>query len=361
MGGGIDSIEVHDNGTGISPDDLPLLFIKHATSKINSIEDLLITRSMGFRGEALYSIQAVSRVTVQSNAGSDGTSPGREITNHGEEAGKVKQVSCTRGTMVRVEDIFHNLPVRRKFLVSATGEWTHIKKVIAWKALAFRNIQFIVTNNGKKVFSTAGDGQFEQAFFTIYSKEDHFVTHAFKRELTDDIVVEVFHSPPEHFFTSRKYQLLFVNGRPISVSFFYSAVDNAIRRYVSPGRHPMVLVYLVIPPDMIDINIHPAKKEIRFHGQSRIYNAIMSAVEHSFSSQLERTLVNSSINTVLAKEATFQKRCSLSGNPGCREGLSAETHLTKVKFSMVISPGWIPVPVMFNRSNQNSLPRLLIH
>ncbi|MCG8571249.1 MAG: DNA mismatch repair endonuclease MutL [Spirochaetes bacterium] len=288
---GLEKIIVSDNGCGIEKDDLALALEKHSTSKIDSIDDLEKLVSMGFRGEALHSIKTVSKLALISNTDITGQSSGYQICSFDDQA--IQPVATKKGTKVIVEDVFYNIPVRKKFIKSSTSERNLIKKTIIAKSLAYTNIRFSFFQDNKLVLQTPGNDQFEDAFFFLYPKENKFQINHYSLQLSDYAKIDLYYSDYQVFFNNRNYQQIFVNQRPVSINFFYSAIDKGMRSWISPGRFPLIYVFLNIDPSMIDINIHPAKKEIRFFQQNEIYQYLLSTVEKAYSQ--------------LAKSDIFQK------------------------------------------------------
>ena len=289
--GGIDSIVVDDDGCGIHRDDLLLALTEHATSKIFDVDDIYNVTTMGFRGEALNSIKTVAHITITTNTDETGLSAGSSINN---DDYKVKSVPFKKGTMITVTDLFYNLPARRKFLKAKMTELNNVKKVLRDKALANLNIAFKFFNDGKLVFSTKGDGDFAAAFnsTTPNANDNGLDIHinSFIQRVSEDLCFTIYYSSPDVFFTSRKYQSLFVNNRPVSVPFYYAMIDTAVREYISPGRHALVYTFIDINPSQIDVNIHPAKKEINFAESSFVSSQLCYAIKLAMSQVLSRRI-----------------------------------------------------------------------
>lgn len=288
--GGLKKITVIDDGHGIEKNDLMIALSKHATSKINSVNDLLNLKTMGFRGEALHSIQTVSKITITSNTDITGKLPANKISNFGDNKDKIISVASKKGTKVEVEDVFYNIPVRKKFLKSVISEWNNIKKVVSDKAFSFLDISFKLYNNNIPVFFTNGKLDFEDIFFSIYKNEPSFHIHNFCKKISDDLSIEIYFSSHDVFFHNRKFQKLFVNQRAVMTNFFYLSIDSGIRNYISPGRYPLLFLYININPSLIDINIHPAKKEIKFLDQNRIFTEIHNVISEGLSNIINRDL-----------------------------------------------------------------------
>lgn len=288
--GGIEEICVRDNGCGMEKEDLATSILKHSTSKIETTEDLNNIQTMGFRGEALYSVNTVSKLTITSSTDESGQTPGYKICP--DNSFVPEPVPCRKGTKIEIEDLFYNLPARKKFLKSPTSELNSVKSIVYEKIFAKLNISYALYNDGKLLFRTNGDGNFENAFFAVYKLEDSFPINKFEyQSQSSPIKVTIYHSPADVFFQSRKYQTMYVNNRPISCPFFYSAISKGYSQYVSPNRHPLMFVFLETNPDLIDINIHPAKREVKFFDQSAVFNTIMQGTMAAFNSKIRRELL----------------------------------------------------------------------
>nr|HPO49858.1 DNA mismatch repair endonuclease MutL [Spirochaetota bacterium] len=262
-------------------------------SKIRSIGDLLNLSTMGFRGEALSSIETVSNFSITSNRRDRGDTPGYKLSNYGADKGIPIPVACKKGSKVEVLNLFYNLPARLKFVKSNITELNQIRKVITDKALAYKDISFSFYNDDKLVFKTLGDGDFKNAFFSINKNESPFDIFYYTEIINDDIKIDIYRSSCDIFFPTRKYQTLYVNNRPVNVNFFYPAIDNGMREYISVGRYPLVYFFIDINPSLIDINIHPAKKEIKFFNQSEIFLKIQNGISKAFSQIIKRDIFES--------------------------------------------------------------------
>ncbi len=294
--GGTKLIVVVDNGAGIDRADFDLILKKHATSKLYDIDDLNNIRTLGFRGEALYSIQTVSYFTIISNRDETGTKEGSKLSNFGDNKFKITSTGAIKGTRIEVADLFYNLPARKKFLKSNSIELNSVKQIVTLKALAHLSISFKLYNNDKLIFATSGDGDFEKAFFSIYKNENKFTIYKYEYKLSNSIDITLYHSSPDIFFDNRRFQELFVNSRNVNVGFFYSAISGGIKNFVSPNRYPLIFFFINIDPTLIDVNIHPAKKEIKFFNQSDIFLAIQSSVVKAFGNIVKRDLTDFNLN-----------------------------------------------------------------
>ncbi|MBN2544244.1 MAG: DNA mismatch repair endonuclease MutL [Spirochaetes bacterium] len=331
--GGIDKIIIADNGSGIDKDDIELAFSMHATSKIKNIDDLFKINSMGFRGEALHSIKTVSKITLTTNTDASGKLAGSRISNLKGKLDVIENVPFKKGTKVEISDLFYNLPARKKFLKSPVSEWNFIKKTVAAKALSNLNISFNLYHNNQRIFATMGDGNFTNAFFNIYGNENPFLINEEKIEINDDIKIHAYYTDPDVFFQNRKYMEIFVNKRPVWVNFFYAAVDSAYRSFLSPGRYPLVYLNLDIDPRLIDINIHPAKREIKFFDQNEIFKIIHDSLKHLLNKKLNRELINENYEIT---EQNNQLKFSFGIN---------ENDKNSKYFNEVLNTGYIKNPV----------------
>ncbi len=273
--GGKSYIRVTDNGCGIEKDDAEIAFRRHATSKIESARDLDAVETLGFRGEALASICAVSRVEMITRTKE--ARAGRRIAAEGSEILENIPAGCPEGTTVTVRDLFYNVPARRKFLSSDNSEARRITDMVSRIAMAYPNIRISFINNGKKVFVTQGKGNLLRNIISVYGSDlgrDLLPVHM-KR---DDFTVEGFVSIPVASAPSRSRQIFCVNGRIISSRVMEAGLEEAYREKLFTGRFPAGFIFLSMPPEKTDVNIHPTKKEIRFDDSLQVEEVIRDAV-----------------------------------------------------------------------------------
>ena len=199
-------------------------------------------------------------------------------------------VAARKGTKVEVNDIFYNTPVRRKFLKSAGTEFSYAKKIVQSKAFSDLGISFKLYNNDKLIFATDGKNRFEEMFFSFNNEEKKFNIHSYDKIFNEGLKIKIFHSSSDVFFPTRKHQMLFVNSRPVTVAFFYSALDAGYRNYISPGRFPLIYIYLDINSNEIDVNVHPAKKEIKFLNQELIFICLKKTVDEAMNKIFKREI-----------------------------------------------------------------------
>ncbi len=275
--GGVEFIRVVDNGAGIPAEEVRLAFYRHATSKLDSPEQLDHVATMGFRGEALPSIAAVSHVTVQTRPHAE-TAGFRLVLKWGEAVGSGRE-GCAPGTALEVSQLFGNQPARRKFLRSAQSETARVQELVSRYALAFPEIRFRLVNDGRASLSTPGSGQPREALLAVYGSqvaENMLEIHAEDPET--GYAVEGFAAAPSVSRANRTYMTFFVNRRLIQSRMLSFAVEEAYAGLLQTKRYPVAAINLVMPYDEVDVNSHPAKREVRFHNENRVFSLTQRAV-----------------------------------------------------------------------------------
>lgn len=274
-GAGQRLIEVADDGLGISEAELFLAVASHATSKLHSAHDLMAIETLGFRGEALASIASVSRFTLTSR---DKNSPaGARVTVDGGQTGKVEKTGVPVGTVVRVEDLFFNVPARLKFLKSDATERGRISALVTRYALAYPDVRFRLAFNGKPSFQTSGNGDYREVLTHLLGLE--VAREMLEIQLKDpDLQITGFISPITVTRATRRELTFFVNGRWVQDSSLSAAVLKAYQQYLPVGRYPLAVIFLTIDPQDVDVNVHPAKAEVRFRQSATVFNAVQRAV-----------------------------------------------------------------------------------
>ena len=288
-GGGKRLIKVSDNGTGMSKDDLLLCVERHATSKIETASDLLNVKSLGFRGEALPSMAAVSRMQITSLP--QGQLTGHRLKISGGKLLAIEETGAPAGTIVEIKDLFFNIPARRKFLRAARTETDHIVDVISRAAMPFPKIGFRLEDGAKKILNLPASGDIPSRLSGLMGRK---VGEAIMEgeERYGDLSIKVYAAPPD-FARSRGDRLfVYVNGRNIRDRFVTKAIMDGYGKRLMKGRYPQVALFIDIDPLEIDVNVHPTKQEIRFRNARKVFQAIVSAVEsrlarspHPFSGQ----------------------------------------------------------------------------
>ena len=275
--GGKSYIRVTDNGCGIPKEEVELAFKRHATSKIEKIRDLDSIETLGFRGEALSSIAAVSRTELITKSPEEPV--GTSVINEGGNILSVSDTGCPDGMTIVVRDLFYNTPARLKFLKKDNTESSLIIDFISKIALAYPQIRVRLINNGNTLFTTPGRGDRFLAIATVY--DPHTAEKMIRiNDAEDDIFhLEGYISPPEHTRINRKNQIFFVNGRYVQSKVIERAVSDAYRQRLFEGRYPVVFLFLSVRPELLDVNIHPNKKEIRFDDEDRVSDFVTVAIK----------------------------------------------------------------------------------
>ena len=273
--GGIQHLQIVDNGSGIEAEYIDKAFIRHATSKIATAEDLGYIHTLGFRGEALASIASVARVEVLTRTEADEYACCYRIEG-GEERG-MEPGARPVGTTITVSDLFYNTPARMKFLKKDASEGTFVAETVLHAALSHPEISFRYLRDGKQQYVTPGDGDLRSAVYAVLGRE-------FARDLLPvDGGSELYHvtglvTPPRACRASRGAQHFFVNGRYVKNRTMMAALENAYKGTMMQGKFPGAVLMLELPPDMVDVNVHPAKTEIRFAKESDVFDAVYRAV-----------------------------------------------------------------------------------
>ena len=293
--GGISSIRITDNGKGIAPDDMEIAFERHATSKIRTAEDLATVKSMGFRGEALASIASIANVEMVSRT--EETEYGYKIIV---EAGNVlekEEVGAGIGTTITVNNLFFNTPVRYKFLKKDYTESGYIEDAITRLALINPNIAFKLTSNDKTVVQTNGDVNLKNCIYSIYGKEiaNGIVDINYEYE---NIKISGVIGKPDIARNNRTNQMFFVNKRYVKDKTLSAAIEQGYKGLLTVGKHAFCIINIDINPNEVDVNVHPAKLEVRFKEENKVFKAIYHAVKEN--------LLNTDL-VVHSKEETEEK------------------------------------------------------
>ena len=274
--GGISFIKITDNGKGIEEDDLEIAFERHATSKIRNADDLNVVTSMGFRGEALASIAAIANVELISKT--EKQDIGNKIVV---EAGKIiekKEIGCQTGTTITVRNLFFNTPVRYKFLKKDYTESGYVEDVMTRIALVNPNISIKLINSGKTVIQTNGNGDIKSVIYSIYGRDvaSGVLPVEYKYE---DVTVSGVVGKPEIARSNRSNQIFFVNKRHVKDKILSSATEQAFKGLIPIGKFGFVILNITINPSKVDVNVHPAKLEVRFEEESKIFQSIYHAIK----------------------------------------------------------------------------------
>ena len=273
--GGKRLIRVSDNGVGMEREDALLALERHATSKVSRIEDLENIHTFGFRGEALASIASVSQFELQTRTAE--AIQGTKITVDGGVFRSVEESGCSPGTHISINNLFGNVPARLKFLKTDTTEINHIHKQVMWAALAHPKIHFSLSHNGRSMLDVrACDSHLERARL-VYGKEfaDNLIEFA---EELPDFKLSGMLGKPDFTKPNREYQLFFMNQRPIRSQMIGAALKEALSATVQKDRHAVALLFLTLEPGTVDVNVHPAKIEVRFRNERSIFSGIVRMI-----------------------------------------------------------------------------------
>ena len=268
--GGMTFLRVTDNGCGMSPEDARTAFLRHATSKLRSAEDLAAIATMGFRGEALAAIASVSRIDLLTKTpGSiSGTSLSLEAGNITEES----EAGCPDGTTIIVRDLFFNTPARMKFMKSDTVEGGKVSAAVQLQALAHPEVAFRFIRDGKEVLSTPGSGQLESAVYCVYGRECGKMVKVESR--WEGYSLTGYISKPTDSRPSRALQTFFVNDRPVKSRILIAALEEAYRNQIMVGKFPACVLHFHLPSNAVDVNVHPAKTEVKFLNEKAVFDCV---------------------------------------------------------------------------------------
>ena len=276
--GGISYIRITDNGKGIAADDLEIAFERHATSKIRKAEDLETVKSMGFRGEALASIAAIARVELVTKTEEDVV--GHKIIVEGGKIISKEETGCPKGTSITIENLFYNTPVRYKFLKKDFTESGYIEDAITRIALVNPNIAIKYVNAGKTIIQTSGNGNIKDVVYGIYGKDiaENIMNVEYYFE---DMAVKGVIGNPNIARSNRSNQLFFVNKRYVKDKTLTSAAEQAFKGILPIGKYGFLILNIEMNPHQLDVNVHPAKLEVRFQEENKIFKLVYHAIKET--------------------------------------------------------------------------------
>jgi len=285
--GGMTFLRVTDNGCGMSPEDARTAFKRHATSKLRTAEDLSAIGTMGFRGEALAAIASVSRIDLMTKTPGSISGTGLKL-----EAGEIteeSEVGCPDGTTIVIRDLFYNTPARMKFMKSDTVEGGRVAAAVQLQALAHPEVAFRFLRDGKQVLSTPGSGGLQAAVYCVYGRECAQMVEVNSRWEAYSLTGYV--SRPTDARPSRSLQTFFVNNRPVRSRLLISALEEAYRNQIMVGKFPACVLHLTVPANTVDVNVHPAKTEVKFLSEKAVFDCVHYGVLGALNKQTDRPQV----------------------------------------------------------------------
>ncbi len=278
--GGISFIRVTDNGCGISKEDVPVAFLRHSTSKIKSVEDLFTVASLGFRGEALSSIAAVSQVELITKTAQELSGIRYQIEGGKERS--IEEIGAPEGTTFLVRNLFYNTPARQKFLKTAQTEGSHVAALVEKIAMSHPDISIRFIQNNQNRLHTSGNHNLKDIIYTVFGRE--IAANLLPADSSQEIMqIHGFVGKPVIARSNRNFENYYINGRYIRSSLVAKAVEEAYRPFMMQHKYPFVLLHLTVEPEYLDVNVHPTKMELRFRDGERIYEIIRQTVSDALS------------------------------------------------------------------------------
>lgn len=285
--GGMTFLRVTDDGCGMEPEDVKNAFLRHATSKLRTAEDLAAIGTMGFRGEALAAIASVSRIDImtKSREAVSGVSLHLDAGTVTEES----EAGCPVGTTIIVRDLFYNTPARMKFMKADTVEGSKVSAAVQMQALAHPDVSFRFLREGKEILSTTGDGDLRSAVYSVYGSDGAKLIPVDSK--WEKFRLTGFVSKPTDARPSRNLQTYFVNGRPVKSRLMISAFEEAYRNQIMVGKFPVCVLHLTLPANAVDVNVHPAKTEVKFLNEKAVFDCIHYGVLGALNKASDRPAV----------------------------------------------------------------------
>lgn len=315
--GGIGFIRITDNGCGIKKEELPLAFLRHSTSKIRTAEDLLTVSSLGFRGEALSSIAAVSQVELITKT--SGSLTGSRYRIEGGEEKGLEEIGAPDGTTFISRNLFFNTPARRKFLKTETTEGAHVTDLVEKIALSHPEISIRLIVNNQSRLHTSGNHNLKDIIYTVYGRE--IAANLLPVEVSNGIVkISGFIGKPVIARGNRNFENYFINGRYIKSGLVSKAIEDGYKSYMMQHKYPFTLLHLTVWPEFIDVNVHPSKMELRFKDGENMYRVICQAVVDALSGK--ELIPNVSLMSEREERELEKKETVAAGNPISGSGKS---------------------------------------
>ena len=285
--GGMTFLRVTDNGCGMAAEDARTAFKRHATSKLRTAEDLAAIGTMGFRGEALAAIASVSRIDLMTKTA--GSISGTSLHLEAGEIIEESEVGCPEGTTIIIRDLFYNTPARMKFMKSDTVEGGRVAAAVQLQALAHPEVAFQFLRDGKQILSTPGNGGLQAAVYCVYGRECAQMVPVDSR--WENYSLTGFVSKPTDARPSRSLQTFFVNDRPVKSKLLIAALEEAYRNQIMVGKFPACVLHLTVPASAVDVNVHPAKTEVKFLSEKAVFDCVHYGVLGALNKQPDRPQV----------------------------------------------------------------------
>ena len=298
--GGMTFIRITDNGCGMTAEDARTAFLRHATSKLRTAEDLAAIGTMGFRGEALAAIASVSRIDIMTKT--PGSTEGTDLHLEAGQITEESEVGCPDGTTIIVRDLFFNTPARMKFMKADTVEGSRVTATVQLQALAHPEVAFVYLRDGKQILSTPGSGNLEDAAYCVYGRDCAKMVKVESR--WENYTLTGFISKPTDARPSRSMQTFFVNDRPVRSKLLISALEEAYRNQLMVGKFPACVLHLRIPANAVDVNVHPAKTEVKFLQEKAVFDCVHYGVLGALNKQVDRPQVQFKPNTTYTAPTT---------------------------------------------------------
>lgn len=315
--GGIGFIRITDNGCGIKKEELPLAFLRHSTSKIRTAEDLLTVSSLGFRGEALSSIAAVSQVELITKT--SGSLTGSRYRIEGGEEKGLEEIGAPDGTTFISRNLFFNTPARRKFLKTETTEGAHVTDLVEKIALSHPEISIRLIVNNQSRLHTSGNHNLKDIIYTVYGRE--IAANLLPVEVSNGIVkISGFIGKPVIARGNRNFENYFINGRYIKSGLVSKAIEDGYKSYMMQHKYPFTLLHLTVEPEFIDVNVHPSKMELRFKDGENMYRVICQAVMDALSGK--ELIPNVSLMSEREERELEKKETAAAGSPILGSGMN---------------------------------------
>ena len=307
--GGKRLIRVSDNGSGMEREDALLALERHATSKVGRIEDLESIQTFGFRGEALASIASVSQFELLTRTAE--ALEGTKVNVEGGVFRSVEESGCSPGTHMSINNLFYNVPARLKFLKTDTTEMNHITNQVTWAALAHPKIHFSLTHNGRSILDVRSCDSYIERARLLYGREFAENLIEFTEELPDLKMYGLI-GKPEFTKPNREYQLFFLNQRPIRSRIIGAALTEALDAMVAKDRQPVALLFLTLEPETVDVNVHPAKIEVRFRNERTVYSGVVRMLRDALHRAKYIPKIETSIESKPSEEDADSRDAQLS-------------------------------------------------